>query len=287
MSRLRKFKKRKKLILASKLLVSCYMLIFAFGYLTSGTGAYFNSQSNDKQVIQAGTWWDGSELVFPGSNTQNIKACPPEKIAVDIKNKGFSMIQSSDYEVYYVKNGNPGNNGRKIANGTIEPIKEGETISLIFEADQVGSYMLKVSQHPEYNGDNQDPWSEKIMVKCIENKPQAEQEEKKGTDEQNTAADEPKNRPNQEHGDDESKGAEEKTQENTEVKDEQNQKDDREKDKDQKDDEQSNNKPEEKKGVKENDETINENKNSNEKSKDGSKASEQKPEGRPGDEEAQ
>ncbi|WP_234447125.1 SipW-dependent-type signal peptide-containing protein [Virgibacillus salexigens] len=40
--------------------------MFTAGYITSSTGAYFNDADKKTQVIQAGTWWDGSELAFNG-----------------------------------------------------------------------------------------------------------------------------------------------------------------------------------------------------------------------------
>ncbi|WP_139223999.1 amyloid fiber anchoring/assembly protein TapA [Lentibacillus halodurans] len=209
MSRLRKFNRNKKMIVACKILVICYLLIFTLGYLTSGTGAYFNSSEEDQQVIQAGTWWDGSELVFVGNNTQNIKACPPEEITVDIKNRGFSMIDSTEYGVYYVENGNPKNNGEKIADGMIESMEEGETKSLTFEAEQKGSYMFTISQHPEYDGDNQNPWSKKMMVKCIENNEKTEQEE----DKQNAKSEEAENKNDQEHDGNNNEDTDNKTDE--------------------------------------------------------------------------
>ncbi|WP_255259884.1 amyloid fiber anchoring/assembly protein TapA [Lentibacillus sp. CBA3610] len=214
MSRLRKFKNRKKLIVTSKLLISCYILIFTFGYMTSGTGAYFNSSSNDKQVIQAGTWWDGSELVFPGPDIQNVEACPPEEIKVDVKNEGFSMINATEYVIYYAENGNPKNNGEKIADGTIEPIEKGETVSLTFEAEQTGSYIFKASQHPDYSGNHQNPWSEKVVVTCIDDNQTNEQEIEKQQSKSNEA---------QQEQDETSGDAEEKS-ENTEDKNEQNEK---------------------------------------------------------------
>ncbi|WP_188454453.1 amyloid fiber anchoring/assembly protein TapA [Virgibacillus oceani] len=169
MSRLKKFKNRKKLMLVSKLLAIFYVTTFIFSYLSSGTGAYFINSNSEKQVIEAGSWWDGSDLVFTGKPTQTIKACPPVEISVGIKNKGFGMIGSTEYEVYYSENGNPKNQGTKIAEGSIDPIDAGATDTLTYKAEKIGSYMFKAKQRSDYEGDGKKIiWSEKVMVKCIE-----------------------------------------------------------------------------------------------------------------------
>ncbi len=158
-------------MLVSKLLALFYLTTFTFSYLSTGTGAYFINSNLEKQVIQAGTWWDGSKLVFTGKPTQNNKACPPLDITVEIKNKGFGMIEPTTYEVYYSENGNPKKQGEKVAEDTINPIGEGKVTTLSFQAEEVGSYMFKALQRPGYEENYEsrnEIWSEKVMVKCIE-----------------------------------------------------------------------------------------------------------------------
>lgn len=183
MSRLKKFKSNKKLILISKVIAIGYLSIFTIGYLTSGTEAYFNDTNVKNQQIQAGTWWDGSDLQFVGKNTQNIKTCPPTDITVKVKNNGFTMLESTKYEIYYVENGNPKNKGKKIAEGQISPIDAGETTTLSYKADQKGSYMFKALQRPGHEEDydeRHELWSEKVMVKCLD-----EQQEKEDPQQEN------------------------------------------------------------------------------------------------------
>ncbi|GGB45398.1 amyloid fiber anchoring/assembly protein TapA [Virgibacillus dakarensis] len=181
MSRLRKFKSRKKFILLTKMIAVFYLATFSFSYLISGTGAYFNDGKTDKHVIQAGEWWDQSELEFIGKPTQNVKACPPTDISVQIKNNGFTMIGPTEYEIYYSENGNPKNNGEKIAAGSIDPIKEGGITTLSFHAEKVGSYTFKALQRPGYKNDEKsrhEIWSEKVMVKCMEKAEEDKQDER-------------------------------------------------------------------------------------------------------------
>lgn len=183
MSRLRRFKTRKKLILASKIIAVFYLLAFSMSYIVSGTGAYFTNENKEKQEIQAGTWWDQSNLVFTRKSTQKVKTCSPTEISVQIKNKGFSMIDSTKYEIYYSENGNPKDKGKKIddSDGTIQPIKKDGTKTITFNADKNGSYRFKVFQRPGYDNDYDSThkiWSETITVACIEEDEQKAQDTK-------------------------------------------------------------------------------------------------------------
>lgn len=172
------------LMLLIKTVAILYLLILTGSYLTSDTKAYFSDQVTDKQVIQAGEWWDQSELEFTGEPTQNVKACPPTDIAVQVRNNGVTMAGTTTYEVYYSENGNPKNNGEKIADGTIDPIATGETSKLSFHAEKTGTYMFKAIQRPGYDGDDDTKhaiWSEKVTVECIEKQNQDQKKEKSET----------------------------------------------------------------------------------------------------------
>ncbi|MFD2044971.1 amyloid fiber anchoring/assembly protein TapA [Ornithinibacillus salinisoli] len=177
MSRLGKFRKKRKFILISKILLISYIFLFGFSYLASSTGAYYSSNSGDSFTFQAGTWWDGSDLVFTGKGNQNIKSCPPIEITVGMKNKGFSMTDTSEYEVFYVETGEPKINGEKIATGIIQPIEADAETQLTYEAEEEGFYMFKAIQRDGYEGtSSKEIWSEKIKVNCKD-------KEKNNTDE--------------------------------------------------------------------------------------------------------
>ncbi|WP_163970565.1 amyloid fiber anchoring/assembly protein TapA [Oceanobacillus halotolerans] len=169
LNRLRKFKKRKKFLLLCKIVAICYGSIFLFSFLTSGTGAYFNSANEDQFTLQAGTWWDGSELEFIGNGNQNIKQCPPTELSVEIQNNGFTMMDSTKYEIYYIENGNPQQNGDMVAGGNIPPIVEGDVETITHEVENAGQYQFKAYQREDYKGDHHEIWSEKVIVKCNKN----------------------------------------------------------------------------------------------------------------------
>ncbi|RIW36098.1 amyloid fiber anchoring/assembly protein TapA [Bacillus salacetis] len=175
--RIKKYAKRnQKLLLCSKVLLTCYILIFTLSYLNSNTAAYFSDTDEDSFTIQAGTWFDKSDLGFVKSNTEKLKVCTPTEISADIKNHGFTMTGPAKYEVYYIEEGSPKDNGKKIGEGEIKPIKENETITLSFPTELEGSFMFKVYQRDGYEGKNEVIWSHKIMVKCQD---KDEEEEKK------------------------------------------------------------------------------------------------------------
>ncbi|TYS17863.1 amyloid fiber anchoring/assembly protein TapA [Rossellomorea vietnamensis] len=177
--RIKKYAKHnKKLILCSKVLLTCYILIFTLSYLNSNTTAYFSDSNADSFTIQAGNWFDNSELMFVQSNTENLRGCPPTEISAEIKNQGFTMIGPAKYEVFYDEEGNPKNNGGKISDGEIKPIKQNETITLSFPGELEGAFIFKVYQRDGYEGENGVIWSHKIMVKC-QDKNDNEQKESK------------------------------------------------------------------------------------------------------------
>lgn len=168
-TRVKKYKKNNKLMLIAQIVAIGYGLTVSIAYITTNTSASFTSSKQDSTAIQAGTWWDGSDLAFIKNNTVNDKACAPTDISVQIKNNGFTMIDSTTYEVYFHDNGNPKQQGKQIATGDIGPIGSDKTVSIMFTAEQNGSYMFKAYQRPEYAGNGSgEIWSEKVMVKCIE-----------------------------------------------------------------------------------------------------------------------
>ncbi|MGG0716559.1 amyloid fiber anchoring/assembly protein TapA [Robertmurraya massiliosenegalensis] len=162
----------KKIRVMIQLLAILYGCTLAITYLSSNTIAAFSSSQKETIKLQAGSWWDGSDLEFVKNNTKNIKSCPSVEIIAEIKNNGFAMSGFTKYEVYYNKddNGNPQKKGELIATGKIDPIGEGEMVSLSYVAENTGSYMFKAYQHPDYNGKkSSEIWSHKIMVKCSKN----------------------------------------------------------------------------------------------------------------------
>ncbi|MEN1966941.1 amyloid fiber anchoring/assembly protein TapA [Lentibacillus sp. N15] len=204
MSRLHKFKKPKKLMMTMKLMAVFYLIIFTSSYLTSGTKAYFNNQAMDKPVIQVGEWWDQSDLDFTGKSPQKVKSCSPTNITVQLKNNGFTMIGTTEYEVYYTKKGNPRKDGKEVTKGSINPIKEGETTSLSIHVKNPGSYIFKVFQRPGYK-DNDDSrhaiWSKTVTVKCVEDKMEEKQTDSttKEKDQQKHKTDTSANKPKTEN----------------------------------------------------------------------------------------
>lgn len=180
-SRLAKYRKKyKKLIIITQIAVIGYAVLFSASLLTSNTVAYFSNNSQVNTVISsANSWWDGSDLYFPGNATVVDKECVPTEIAVDIKNKGETMTGSAQFEVYYSeKNGNPSKNGEITFEGSIEAMGAGETSTITHEAAEEGWYVFKAEQHPEYDGDNGKViGSEKIKVQCNGSKHQAEDDE--------------------------------------------------------------------------------------------------------------
>ncbi|AVQ99890.1 amyloid fiber anchoring/assembly protein TapA [Oceanobacillus iheyensis] len=173
MSRMRKFKRYKQFVMVWKVVAICYISVFTLGYLASGTGAYFVSSQESEQVIQAGTWWDGSELAFVGKPTVEEKACPAMNVSVELKNKGFSMTDTTTYEVFFSETGNPQKTGKKVASGEINTLEKGETVSLSYKAEKEGFYVFKALQHPLYGEETEKPlevWSKKVNAKCKEKK---------------------------------------------------------------------------------------------------------------------
>lgn len=174
-------KKYRKLVVLAQILAIWYAVVISTAVLTSDTFAYFSSSSQTNVSIQTGQWWDGSKLEFrEDPNTKNIKACASTDITIDVINKGYRMGQETMFEVYYLENGNPKQNGKKVLEGIIEPLAEGESITLKYEALENGTYMFKLFQVPGYENDfekRNEIWSTKYMVKCLEKEIVEDQDE--------------------------------------------------------------------------------------------------------------
>src|SRR5690554_8130457 len=91
--------------------------------LTTGTAAFFSNNSKVNTIISsANDWWDKSELKFTNNGTTNIKECGPVEIFAELKNIGLDMTKKTEFEVYYIKNGQP-KNGEKVGGGDVEDRK--------------------------------------------------------------------------------------------------------------------------------------------------------------------
>lgn len=165
-------KKGESLVILSKVLIIVYSLSISTTLLSSPTVAHFSIQKTSNNFIQAGYWWDGSILSFPGlSKAQNVKACAPVEINVQVKNEGLDMVSTTTYKVFYIEDrkANPSKIGDPISEGTLRTLKKGESSSLSFNATKNGAYMFMLNQHPDFkktNGIKSIEWSEKIMVNC-------------------------------------------------------------------------------------------------------------------------
>ncbi|GAA0466973.1 amyloid fiber anchoring/assembly protein TapA [Alkalibacillus silvisoli] len=169
-----------------QVVIICYAFSMSASLLTSETSAYFSHQSETSVSIStAENWWDQSELVFIGNNTQNIKKCAPHEISVEIKNEGSDMADTSEFEVYYVENGNPSNpQGEKIDEGEIPIIEENETIELTYLAEDNGVYKFKAFQREGYEGDHEEIWSEMVRVNCNAANSEKDKDNKKDEEEE-------------------------------------------------------------------------------------------------------
>ncbi|WP_404454374.1 amyloid fiber anchoring/assembly protein TapA [Oceanobacillus kapialis] len=194
MSRLRKFRRYKQFVTLWKVAAICYISIFTLGYLASGTGAYFVSKQENEQTIQAGTWWDGSELAFIGKPKIGKDSCPGAVLTVELKNNGEKMTEPTIYEVFFSEKGNPKKSGEKVGSGEISLLEKGEKVTLTHTVEQEGFYIFKTYQHPLYGEETegkQEIWSKKVKLDCkekqVKEKLEKEKvEEKKETPPSNT-----------------------------------------------------------------------------------------------------
>lgn len=175
MKRVRKFKSKKKSIFILKLVGILYVAIACLSMITTTGTASFFSERNQDGYVRAGVWWDGSELVFPEKGTDPITSCGVQTLQAKVKNIGKDMKQSTTYEVYFSKNGDPAK-GEKISTKELAPLKSGKQATLKFDVAKNGSYQFRVLQHPEFKNDGKqhDEWSKKILIKCKSNKQEKE-----------------------------------------------------------------------------------------------------------------
>lgn len=193
--RMKRFRKKRWVLETTiKLIGVWYICVFIVSFLTSNTSAFFNDSEEVTGIIQAGIWetqtdgWDKSSLSFNGSD-QVIESCDPSNISVDITNKGEDMQSPSNYNVYYIAQGNP-KNGLLVGAGEINPIQSNGSISLIFHAEQSGNYKFQAFQqlgHGNNTDERQDLWSETITISCAngtndKNNEQKTQEVKQNSD---------------------------------------------------------------------------------------------------------
>lgn len=161
-------RKYRKLAVFVQLVTIVYALFITTSLLVTDTKAYYSSTARGNITItSAAYWWDGSVFQFPQTSTKNVKACAPIDISVEIKNVGSDMKTTHEFNVYYISEGNPKQNGELDGSGVIELIEAGQTGDLIYTAEKNGVYMFTVTQPEEYEG-NYDPviWSKKVHVNC-------------------------------------------------------------------------------------------------------------------------
>ncbi|WP_096188400.1 amyloid fiber anchoring/assembly protein TapA [Evansella halocellulosilytica] len=175
-------KKYRKLVIFAQILAIWYATVVSASLLTSETVAYFSSHSQTNGIISSAEyWWDKSELQFTGKKTQNVKACAPEEISVEIKNIGLDMANITEFEVYYVESGNPENpHGEKVGDGVIEALSQNEAVHITFMAEEGGFYTFKAFQRPGFNDDydeRQEIWSEMVHLNCNAAKEEIEVQE--------------------------------------------------------------------------------------------------------------
>jgi TasA anchoring/assembly protein len=168
-------KKNWSLINATKILAIILLSTVGFIYLTGNTGAYFNDTTSTTGILTAGFWetiseeWDKSSLEFTEKESV-IESCGPTKIVTTIKNTGSNMNGSTEYFVFYNKNGNP-KDGEKVGEGIINPIESNQTGTIEFNASLEGNYKFKALQRPGHGNKDDvrhELWSETITLKCDE-----------------------------------------------------------------------------------------------------------------------
>ncbi len=176
-----KMKSIRKHVLMVKIFAICYFSYVAVIYLTSYTEAQFTNARVDKQVIQAGEWWDGSSLLFNSTENQLINQCEPVELAVEIKNDSlFAMYGPSEYEVYqaFLEENGSLEIGHRVSDDEMEIgiIGAGETSTLLYTVSTPGDYVFVAYQRPAYDNDEIEQTSVTsgaITVTCVE-----EEEEK-------------------------------------------------------------------------------------------------------------
>lgn len=160
-------RKNRRLRIAAQVVATWYIAFFAVGYLSSNTGAYFSDQVEVTGTIQAGIWDDWTlDFTNKGNQNENEFSCPkdPFVISTIIKNIGTTaMANISTYELYYIENGNPQQNGTKVSQGEIPVLAANQEFQVTNQVASEGFYMFKA-----YSKSDQQTaiWSEKIKVNC-------------------------------------------------------------------------------------------------------------------------
>ncbi|SEU09554.1 YqxM protein [Salinibacillus kushneri] len=187
-TRLQTLKKKRKWLLMTKLVSIFYLLAISFIYLTSGsaTEAHYNFVTSDSFEFQAGTWWDGSHLVFLEDEEEEnvVKGCEAVKVKIPVQNDSeYGMMGSTEYEVHQT---NHKNDAQIVTSGTIPALDAKEKEVITFTADKPGNYQVKVYQREGYEDNYEtrtETWSKTIKVVCEEDdelKPDESTPEEKG-----------------------------------------------------------------------------------------------------------
>ncbi|WAA10003.1 amyloid fiber anchoring/assembly protein TapA [Fervidibacillus albus] len=160
-------RRKKSLVVIFQIFVICYGSIYILMKLTSATKAIFTEREESAFTVQTGSWWEKSQLQFIGTNFENIEGCPPVEIIAQIKNIGYSMMGAASFEVYYSKEGDPKQNGEKIAEGIVDALEANETSQISFQAQDEGIYKFKVNQRSGFNDPQwKEIWTEQVVVQC-------------------------------------------------------------------------------------------------------------------------
>lgn len=139
-----------------KLLFICYISCIGLVYLTSSTTAHFTSSQVHEQLITAGSWWDGSSLIFNESKESTIDHCGPVVLSVEVQNESsYGMYGTSVYEVYKVQE--DGTETGIVSGNQMEipMLGPGDSIEILYLAETPGDYIFKAYQRPEYDGPEQ------------------------------------------------------------------------------------------------------------------------------------
>ncbi|MCD7033170.1 amyloid fiber anchoring/assembly protein TapA [Metabacillus sp. GX 13764] len=139
------FMKNKKVWVLTQASLIWYTGVLLLANIPSETMAYYSDQTEDQFEIQAGTWWDKSNLSFEQDpKSLEIETCDAAIVSFPVKNSGFTMIGPTSYKVLF--------NNEVIENGTLGEISENGLGAISAAADKPGSYQAIVDQRPGYQG---------------------------------------------------------------------------------------------------------------------------------------